>query len=240
MSRYLLLGTGAGSTFTPSDVPETLHWFDANMTGADMTLNVDKVINLGDAALTQLTQGSDGARFVRTTAGDGKIELTCDGVNDEMSLTANITLNPSSFRIWSVFRTAGGSRMVYRMVSGDNLIRFATFAHDIEVTRGGVGSSYDGTGTRPWADGLYHLSEHSFGGTNATHLLDLDGSPHTFTTNPDSGDPGTASVSLPLSFCGFPGFFFLSGASRALVVCSPDPSPANQALIRAKLNADWF
>ena len=44
MSLALLLKTGdfGLGDFTPADVPETLLWFDSNMTGADMTLNVDK------------------------------------------------------------------------------------------------------------------------------------------------------------------------------------------------------
>lgn len=240
-SRYLRLGTGAESAFEFSEVPETLVAFDANMTGADLTLNGDKVINLGDASLTQFTQGSDGARLVLATAGDGKLEMTCDGSNDEMALVSNITMNPSSFRIWSVLRTTGGTRVMYRSISGTNINRFANFMPDIEVSRSGIASRYDDDpDPRSFTDSVHHLFEHSFGGTNANHLMDIDGVTELWNNNPAASNPGTASISVPWNICSFPGFFFMNGAYRAKVICSPDPSAANAALIRAKLNADWF
>lgn len=241
-TRLLRLGVGgADSGFTPADVPETLLWFDSNMTTPDMTLNVDKVKNLGDADLTQVTQGSDAKRLVRTTAGDGKLELTC-ATDDEMTTVSNLVLNPCTFRIFSVFKISAGGPVIYRIVSGSDEITLGIGSPtgDIEVERGGVRSVYSNP-SPPWQDGTYHRLEHVFAdGTNTGHTLDVDEVPFSFSVNSFTGDPGTASFTAAMTICAFPGFFFMTGAWRFLAVCAPEPSAADAALIRAYMLAEFF
>ena len=243
MSRRLLLGTGGGAgEFDPFVRPELLTGCEADMTGSDLTLNVDKVINWGRSSLTQVTQGSDPKRFVRqVAAGDGLLELVCEGVDDEMTVASNLVLNPSSFSIFSVIRFSTGNSDFYStLVAGGNEILFTSRGTlDLTVRYGGVKSQYGDAGASPWDDDTYRIFEHQMDGTNAGHFLNVDDVLFSWPVNPSTSDPGTASVSLSMTIGSGLGFFFMTGAWRAWFVFAPQLPPAVSAQMVTYLNNKW-
>lgn len=238
-SSWLLLDTAAGNeAFDPFARSEIQVGFEADMTGADMTLNVDKVINWGRSSLIQVTQGSDPKRFVRQiAAGDGLLECVCEGTDDEMGSVSNLDI--STFSFFTVMRIDAALRVHFALdyFTGD-AIWFANRLDDLLVSRGGVISSYNDP-AQSWIDNVHHLFEFQFDGTNAGNIFKVDDVVHSWPENPSTGDPGTGVVSQKLNIASADGFFFMNGAWRAGYFASPQLPAEVSAQYAAYLKPKW-
>lgn len=174
---------------------------DGTLVGTALTPWVDKAPLQGLQNATQSTSGLQPTYW--SNGQNGQAVVRFDG-ND---LLAAPSLAFGTFTYFAALRGNTGSVLVYERSANSNNYdgEYLCLTTNLttNVRRAGVRSGHNLT-PNYGADGKFRLTEHSFGGTDATHLLLLNGVLQTLTGG-YSNNPGTASITDTLYIGDRPG-----------------------------------
>jgi len=231
--RYGLASEEAGLPVTDG----LLIHAEADMTGANLILSGSKVTDWGDAALTPFEQTVDAKRLTFVAdEGDGLPALTCDGVDDGMITTANVSI--TTFSVFIVLKGATTNDMIYEHTvngaSNNGSWLFSSPTFGISHYRPAGNSAYSAA-ANPWPSGSWELVRHESDGTHANHTVFIDGVDQSWSEGL-TDDPGSGATNdkLYLASRALTSLFW-SGKIRALLLFTPKLSSGNTALTETYL-----
>lgn len=228
---------GEGGAFSPDDVSGLLVWAEADMTGADLTLNGSNIINWGDADLTQFTQGTDSKRFALTSG-----EAIPDGADDNMTSAA--TIGVSTFSVFHVMRVASliSDFYLYDSRSPTNGFYFlnANTVLYFSCIKGGVQSRKKSATLLGDLQGSMAIIRHDYGGSHATHKVYVNGAEETL-ADQNTGEPGSGSTTVTVALGSHNNTTqnFFKDRINASLIYSPVLSAGDSLSVESYLNDKW-